>query len=128
MQIPQDIMFSQTHEWIKKEGDIVIVGITEFAVQQLSDLIYIDLPKVGELIKAGEPLGEVESVKAVSDINAPVSGEVVEINNSVTSNLDLITKEPYGAGWLIKIKLSDQSELKKLLSADDYDNLCKTEH
>lgn len=122
---PSDIKFSQTHEWARVEGDIVTVGFTDFAVEQLSDLVFIDLSEIGRAVKQGEPFGEVESVKAVSDITAPVSGEIIEVNEPLTSNLGTVTKEPFGAGWMVKIKMSNPDELKSLLSAADYDKLCE---
>lgn len=119
-----DLKFSQTHEWAKVEGNIATIGITDFAIQQLSDLVYIGLPKINQIVKAGEPFGEIESVKAVSDLNAPLSGEVIEINEQVTSNLDMIAKEPYGKGWLVKIKIANPAEESNLLSAEAYKKLC----
>ena len=121
-----DIKYSQTHEWARIEGNIATVGITEFAAQQLSDLVYLDLPKVGTKVKQGEPFGEVESVKAVSDINAPVSGEVTEMNEKATSNLNLVTTVSMTDGWLIKIKISDPKELNNLISADEYVKLSES--
>ncbi len=123
-----DMKYSQTHEWARIEGNIATVGITEFAAQQLSDLVYLDLPKVGTKVKQGEPFGEVESVKAVSDINAPVSGEVTEMNEKATSNLNLVTTASMTDGWLIKIKISDPKELNKLISADEYEKLKESDH
>lgn len=122
--MPDNLKFSQTHEWTKIEGDIATIGITDFAVQQLSDLVYIGLPKISQVIKAGEPFGEIESVKAVSDLNAPLSGEVIEINEQATSNLDIIAKEPYGKGWLVKIKTANPAEQANLLSVEAYKKLC----
>lgn len=124
---PENIMFTQTHEWVKSEGGIATVGMTDFAVEQLSDLVYIDLPKVGQEVKQNEPCGEIESVKAVSDIYAPVSGKIEEVNEVLSSNLDTVTKDSFGAGWLIKIKMSNPAELKKLLSGTDYEKLAKSE-
>lgn len=125
---PDDMLFTQSHEWLKKEGDIAVIGITDFAVQQLSDLVYIDLPKAGKILKSGEPFGEIESVKAVSDLVSPVSGEIIEVNSNLSSNLDAIVKDTYGAGWVIKVKMSNPSELTNLISKDAYDKLCETEH
>jgi glycine cleavage system H protein len=123
-----DMKYSQTHEWARIEGDIVTAGITDFAAQQLSDLVYLDLPKVGTQVKQGEPFGEVESVKAVSDINAPVSGEVTEINEKAASNLNLVTTASMTDGWLVKIKMTNPAELNKLVSADDYEKLKGSDH
>ncbi|MBI4835117.1 MAG: glycine cleavage system protein GcvH [Planctomycetes bacterium] len=117
-----EIRYSRTHEWARiEDGNIASVGITDFALQQLSDLVYIGLPKIGQPVKSEAPFGEVESVKAVSDLNAPLSGEVVEINENIVSNLGSINKD----NWLIKIKLGHEkeSEWTKLLSEKDYDKL-----
>ena len=122
-----NFMYSQTHEWAKAEGNIVTVGITDFAAQQLSDLVYLDLPKVGTKVKQGEPFGEVESVKTVSELNAPVSGEVTEINEKATTNLNLVNSAPFAEGWLIKIKMSNPGELKNLISSEEYAKLCEAE-
>jgi len=122
-----EMKYSQTHEWAKIEGDIVTVGITEFAAQQLSDLVFMDLPKVGAKVKQGEPFGEVESVKAVSDLHAPVSGEVAEVNEPATSNLSLVTTAPLTDGWLIKIKMTNPDDLKKLISEEEYKKLAESE-
>ena len=121
------LYFSQTHEWAKVEGDTATVGITDFAAQQLSDLIFINLPKVGTKVKQNEPMGEIESVKTVVDINSPLSGEVIEVNEPITSNLNLVSTEPFGAGWLAKIKMSDTGELKNLLTKETYQKLCESE-
>lgn len=125
---PSDILFTQSHEWLKREGDIAVVGITDFAVQQLSDLVYIDIPKVGKVLKSGDSFGEIESVKAVSDLVSPVSGEIIEVNSDLSSNLDSVVKDTYGTGWVIKVKMSNPAELTGLLSADAYNKLCEAEH
>jgi glycine cleavage system H protein len=117
-----EIRYSRTHEWAKiEDGNIASVGISDFALQQLSDLVYIGLPKTGQAVKSESPFGEVESVKAVSDLNSPLSGEVVEINENIVSNLGSISKD----SWLIKVKLGNvkESEWEKLLSKKDYDKL-----
>lgn len=118
--IPEDRKYLETHEWGLLEGEIVTVGLTDFAVRHLSDLVYIQLPEVGDKVEQGERLGEIESVKAVSDINAPVSGEIVEVNSAVADNLDLIAKDCYNDGWLAKIQMEDPSEYENLLSPSDY--------
>jgi glycine cleavage system H protein len=118
--IPEDRKFLESHEWGLLEGDIVTVGLSDFAVKHLSDLVYIQLPEVGEKVEQGERLGEIESVKAVSDINAPVSGEVVEVNSSVVENLDLIANDCYNDGWMVKIQMEDAAEFNNLLTPEDY--------
>ncbi len=119
---PTDIKYAKSHEWAKLEGDTVTIGITDFAVEQLTDLTYIDLPDVGDSIKKGEGFGEIESVKAVSDLYAPCSGEVTAVNKELTEkeNFELLAKDPFGDGWLLKVKISDPAELGDLLDADAY--------
>jgi glycine cleavage system H protein len=122
-----EMYFSQTHEWAKVDGNTAVIGITEFAAQQLSDLIFINLPKVKSAVKQAAPMGEVESVKTVVDINSPLSGEVIEVNEPVVSNLNLVSTDSFNAGWLVKIKLSDSGELKNLLTKEAYQKLCDSE-
>ena len=119
--IPEDRRYLDTHEWGLLEGDVVTVGLADFAVRHLSDLVYIQLPELGERVEQGERFGEVESVKAVSDINAPVSGEIIEVNTSIVDNLELITNDCYNDGWIIKIQMEDPSEYDNLLSPEDYE-------
>ena len=120
-----EIKYTQTHEWAKADGNIATIGITDFAAQQLSDLVYLDLPKVGTQVKQGEPFGEVESVKTVSELNAPISGEVTEINEKAVAQLDLVTKSSFQDGWLIKVKVANPAEMNKLISKDEYTKLCE---
>ncbi|TKJ36112.1 glycine cleavage system protein H [bacterium (candidate division B38) B3_B38] len=117
--------FHKEHLWFKAEGDTALVGITDYAQQQLGDIVYVDLPDVGDEIKKDESLGEVESAKNLSDLIAPVSGEVIEINNDAVDDPSIINKDPMGEGWLLKVKLSDPSELDDLLSEEDYKKLAK---
>lgn len=129
---PQELLYAKTHEWVhldRKAGGqpVATVGISHFAVEALTDLVYIELPEVGRRVKAGETFGEVESVKAVSDLYSPLSGEIVEINASLPNQLDRLHDDPYGAGWIMKIKVSDESELSKLLSHRDYEKQCAEE-
>ena len=114
-----------SHEWAKLEGDVVTVGISAHAVKQLSDLVYIELPEKGKKVKKGEPFGEIESVKAVSELFSPVDGEIIDVNAALSDKLEIITKEPYGAGWMIKVKASDPSQVASLLSADEYEKRVK---
>ena len=118
---PSDYRYTKEHEWVKVEGEVGKVGITDYAQHELGDVVYVDLPKVGAKLKASEPLGTVESVKAVSDIYAPVSGEVTEPNPALTNTPDLINTDPHGAGWLIKIKLSSPAEVNSLMDAAAYE-------
>lgn len=117
--------FHKEHLWFKVEGDTGLIGITDYAQQQLGDIVYVDLPDEGDEIKKDESLGEVESAKALSDLIAPVSGEVIEVNIDAVDDPSIINKDPMGAGWLLKIKLSNPSELDDLLSEEDYKKLAK---
>ena len=119
--------YAKSHEWVAVENGIATVGITAFAVKLLSDLVYIDLPKAGKQVSAGGVLGEVESVKAVSDIYAPVSGEVVEVNTPLADHLEWLTQEPTGKGWMVKLKMSDPGELAGLLDDAAYQAHCAAE-
>ncbi|HEX2914996.1 MAG TPA: glycine cleavage system protein GcvH [Chloroflexia bacterium] len=120
MQFPDDLKYSKEHEWVRMEGDIATIGISEFAQDELGDIVYVEQPKVGSQLSQNSQFGVVESVKTVSDLYSPVSGEVTEVNEDVASTPESINKDPYGAGWIIKVKVSDTAELDNLLSADDY--------
>jgi glycine cleavage system H protein len=120
MQVPEDFLYTKDHEWAKVEGEEVLVGITDYAQTQLGDIVYVELPQVGEEVSAGKPFGTVEAVKAVSDLMSPVSGEVVSVNEDLASSPEKIKESPYGDGWMVKIKMSDKDELDSLLKADDY--------
>ncbi|MEL0027723.1 MAG: glycine cleavage system protein GcvH [Perlucidibaca sp.] len=117
---PAELKYAASHEWARLEGDIVTVGITDHAQDALGDLVYVELPTVGDQVAAGDEAGVVESVKAASDIYAPVSGEIVAINEALGDTPETVNSDPYGAGWLYRIKVSDAGELDKLLSADEY--------
>jgi glycine cleavage system H protein len=117
---PENYRYTKEHEWVNVEGDTGTVGITFHAQEELGDIVYIDLPKVGTHIELGKTFGSVESVKAVSDIYAPVSGEVAEVNESLADAPEMLNRDPHGAAWLVKIKLSAPEELSQLLSAADY--------
>ncbi len=124
--LKETMYFTETHEWIKVIGNESYIGITDYAVKKLTDLVHIELPEVGDEIVQGNPFGSIESVKAVSDLNAPVSGKVLEVNEEVVANLDLISTEPYEEGWLIKISISDPAEFDSLMTKKDYENYIKT--
>ena len=117
---PTNFRYTKEHEWVRVEGDTGVMGITDHAQNELGDIVYVDLPKVGSVAEKGKTIGSVESVKAVSDIYAPVSGEVVEINEALATAPEKINEDPHGEAWFVKIKLSSPDELKQLLSADDY--------
>ncbi len=120
MDFPEDLKYSKEHEWIKMEGDIATIGITEFAQDELGDIVYVETPKVGATVKQNDTFGVVESVKTVSDLFSPLSGEVTEVNEKVVGSPELINKSSYVEGWIIKVKAEDQSELDALLSAAEY--------
>ena len=117
---PANFRYTKEHEWVRVEGNIGVVGITDHAQKELGDIVYVDLPKLGAQVEQGKTLGSVESVKAVSDIYAPVSGEVAEVNATLSTAPEKLNEDPHGDAWLVKIKLSAPDELSRLLSADDY--------
>lgn len=123
MNIPSDLKYTKEHEWVKMEGDIATVGITDFAQGELGDVVFVELPSVGTKVKALQPFGTIEAVKAVSEVFAPVSGEVSEINGNLESDPTTVNRDCYGDGWMIRIKINDPSELGKLLTADEYRKL-----
>lgn len=118
MNIPTDLLYSASHEWIRVEGDVATLGISDFAQSELGDVVYVDLPNIGRVVSAGETIGSVESVKTVSDIYAPVSGEIVEANEALGSQSELVNSDPYGKGWMVKIRLASQPD--GLLDPDAY--------
>lgn len=124
---PASLKYTKTHEWVAVEGDVATIGISDFAVHLLSDLVYADLPAIGKKIQQGQSFGEVESVKAVSDVYAPVSGEVIGRNDALPDHLDLLTSSPFDAGWMIKVRLSNAGELSSLLSQSAYKAHCEAE-
>ncbi len=119
---PTNFHYTKEHEWVRVEGDIGVVGITDHAQQELGDIVYVDLPKVGNTVEKGKTMASVESVKAVSDVYAPVSGEVVGVNGLLATSPEKLNEDPHGDAWLVKIKLSAPNEIKELLSAEDYQN------
>ena len=123
MDIPEDLQYTEEHEWVLVEDDIAIIGISDYAQGELGDVVFVELPQIGDLIQQMEPFGTIEAVKTVADLFAPISGEVVEINTLLEDGPHLINEDPYGEGWLIKIKISDQIELENLLSSEDYTSL-----
>ncbi len=127
MASPDDRRYSKEHEWLKMEGDVAVVGITDYAQEQLGDIVYVDLPETGATVRQFEKMGEIESVKAVSDLYSPASGAVVEMNQQVVEKPELVNSDPHGEGWLLRIMLSDTSELEKLLPAQEYDDFIAAE-
>ena len=119
---PSDLKYSEEHEWVRVEGDTVTVGISDFAQDQLGEVVFVDLPDVGSEIVGGETFGEVESVKSVSDLFSPVTGSVVERNDNLPDAPETVNEDPYGDGWLVKVKMGDASELDALMSAAEYED------
>jgi len=122
--VPEELQYTKTHEWVRREEDIATVGITEHAQDELGDVVFIELPEKGASFGAGEAFGTVESVKAVSDLYAPVGGEVVEVNEALNDSPEKINEEPYGDGWIIRLRVSEEADL---LSAEDYGKLLEEE-
>jgi glycine cleavage system H protein len=120
MEFPEGLKYSKEHEWVLVEDQIATIGITEFAQEELGDIVYVELPEVGEKVVKDDPFGAVESVKAVSDIYAPVSGAVLEVNDSLPDNPETINDDPYGDGWMLKVEMTDMDDLKDLMNAEDY--------
>ncbi len=123
MNIPADLKYTQDHEWVRVEGDIATVGVTDFAQGELGDVVFVEIETEGETLDKGETFGTVEAVKTVSDLFMPVGGEVTEFNKALADEPELVNKDPYGEGWMIKIKMSDASEAGELMSADKYQKM-----
>jgi glycine cleavage system H protein len=124
---PEDNRYAKSHEYVHVEGDTALLGITDYAQKELGDVVYVDLPTVGTQVELGEEFGSIESVKAVSELFSPISGEVVEVNEALAEKPDLVNTDPYGDGWMIRVKLRDASEVDELMTAEDYDDYVKTE-
>jgi glycine cleavage system H protein len=118
--VPSDLKYAKSHEWVRVEGSVATVGITDHAQHELTDVVFVETPQAGKELKAGETCAVVESVKTASDIYSPVSGTVLEVNQKVSENPALVNTDPYGAGWFYKVKLSDPAELNQLMNAADY--------
>jgi glycine cleavage system H protein len=123
MNIPAELKYTKDHEWVKIEGDVAIVGITEFAQSELGDIVYVEIETIGETLNQEEVFGSVEAVKTVSDLFMPVSGEILEFNEALEGNPELVNSDPYGEGWMIKVKLTDASQYNELLDAATYKGL-----
>lgn len=126
MAAPADLKYTKTHEWVRADGDVATIGIADYAQSELGDITYLELPETGDSVSAAEPLGVVESVKAASDIYSPLDGEVIERNDAVVDAPDAVNSSPYDRAWLLKVKLSDPSQLDKLMSAEEYDAFVET--
>ena len=125
MNLPKDLKYTEEHEWIKVNGDIALVGITDFAQSELGDIVYIDSDCVGEKVDLNEVFGTIEAVKTVSDLFMPVSGEILEFNSNLEDNPELVNKDPYNEGWIVKIKINDLTELDSLMDHEKYSSLIK---
>ena len=123
MSIPAELKYTKDHEWVRMDGDIAIVGITAFAQGELGDIVYVEIETVGESLDREEVFGSIEAVKTVSDLFMPLSGEILELNEALEGNPELVNSDPYGEGWMVKIKFSNPSELNELLGAEDYTGL-----
>lgn len=123
MNIPSELKYSKDHEWVRVEGDVAFVGITDFAQSQLGDIVFVDVPSVGETLSQHEVFGTIEAVKTVSDAFLPVGGEILEFNEALDADPALVNKDPYGEGWMVKVKMSDASQMDTLLSAAEYEAL-----
>lgn len=118
---PDDFYYTKNHEWIQVKGDKATVGITDFAQKQLGDVVYVELPKAGKKLEFHQSMGVIESVKAVSDVYSPVSGEVIEVNKGLDDSPELVNQDPHGKGWFIRLKIKDETELEKLMTASEYE-------
>lgn len=123
---PRDYLYSREHEWIRVEDDQCVLGITEFAQQELGEVVFVELPEVGQVFDANDELGTIESVKAVAEVYTPVAGEVVEVNDAVVDDPELLNEDPHGEGWLIRVRFSSAADLKSLMSAEAYEEYVKS--
>ncbi len=126
-QIPEDLHYSKDHEWVRVEGKIAVVGITDYAQDSLGDVVYVEVPKVGDEFAANESFGSVESVKAVSEVFSPLSGEIVGVNEALADEPEKVNHDPYGAGWMIRVEMSNPGEVDSLLTAAEYEDFTKAE-
>ena len=125
MRYPTELKYTQSHEWIRTEGDVAIVGVSWFAQDSMGDVVHVELPEVGDELTAGEPACEIESVKAVSDVYSPVSGEIVEVNEALEDAPEVVNEDPYGGGWLFKVKVGASASTSDLMPADEYQAHCE---
>jgi len=127
MATPEDNHYAKSHEYVHLEGDVATIGITDYAQKELGDVVFVELPNVGSLLEAADELGSIESVKAVSELFSPVSGEVVEINEALAENPALVNTDPYGDGWMIRLRVQDPTEVDELMNAEEYDEYIEKE-
>jgi len=124
--VSKDLHYSKEHEWVRIEGGVAIVGITDFAAEQLGDIVFVELPDIGRTVAQGEPVGVIESVKAVSDLFCPVAGDIVEVNGELAGRPELLNTDPFGSGWLLRVTTSDKGDIDRLLDAAAYEALTAT--
>ena len=120
MELPEDLKYTREHEWVAVDGSVATIGITDHAQEQLGDVVFVELPTVGDRVEKADAFGVVESTKAVSDVYAPISGEVAEVNDDLPENPELINEDPYGDGWMVKVTIGDKADLDDLMTADEY--------
>lgn len=123
---PTEYLYSREHEWVRVDDDVCVIGITEFAQQELGEVVFVELPEVGQVFNANDELGTIESVKAVAEVYTPVAGEIVEVNDAVVDDPELLNEDPQGEGWLVKLRFSSASDLKSLMKADEYEEFVKS--
>ena len=123
--IPEELHYSKDHEWVRVEGDIAVVGITDYAQNSLGDVVYVELPKVGEQFASNEPFGSVESVKAVSEVFSPISGNIAGVNETLNDEPEKVNQDPYGEGWMIRVKMTNRGEVDSMLTAAEYEDFTK---
>ena len=125
--VPEDLHYSKDHEWVRVEGGVAVIGITDYAQNSLGDVVYVELPKAGDEFAANEPFGSVESVKAVSEVFTPIAGVIAQINESLADEPETVNSDPYGSGWMIRLKMSNAGEVDSLLTAAEYEDFTKAE-
>jgi len=123
---PSEYLYSREHEWVRVDDDVCVLGITEFAQSELGEVVFVELPEIGQVFDSGDELGTIESVKAVAEVYTPVAGEVIEVNEAVSDDPELLNEDPHGEGWLIKIRFSSASDLKELMNAEKYEEYVKS--
>lgn len=123
---PTEYLYSKEHEWVRVDDDVCVIGITDFAQQELGEVVFVELPEIGQVVNANDELGTIESVKAVAEVYTPVAGEVIEVNDAVVDDPELLNEDPQGEGWLVKLRFSSASDLKSLMSADEYEEFVKS--
>lgn len=128
MSYPEDLRYTAEHEWARREGDVITVGVTSYATDQLGDVVFVELPEVGRKLEALKPFGVVEAVKTVSDLYAPLGGEVLEVNGALADNPALVNQSPYGDGWMIKLRTADPAAFERLMNHDDYGRMIEEQH